>query len=367
MNILVYARNLSDACGGVKNYTGSMLRALARLDRVNRIHVVHNAGDRLFPEHDRIIEHVMESKNRVYCDYFLGPAIFKRISYDVVWYPHNILVGRPNKNSVVTIHDLAYFLPELNAYRMLDSLYMRRQIIRSCKHATKVIADSRSTRSDIERFSGLPAENVEVVALAADPMFTPRQGPIDENLVVNGQRIPQSFILYVGGLNPRKNVATLVRAFQSMQSEKTALVLTGAPSASWRSHETLGLIQSDPRIIMLGLVDERDLVRLYQHARLFVYPSLYEGFGLPILEAQACGCPVVTYSNSSLPEVAGHNSAHIVGDTTIESLTRALQLVHDSETYSQNLVRNGYSNVSKYSWDSSAEQLASVFAGVITH
>lgn len=361
VRVLIYARNLSDQYGGVKEYIFSMVKALAEIESVELLHVVHNCPNELFEGSRRINEVLMNSNSRVYCDFVLGPRLIKALDYDVVWFPHTSIIGNPGKPIVSTVHDLAYFIPELGAYKLLEGMYMQQKIKNSCRRSTKLVTYSTNTKNDIGKFTGVPQDKVSIICAAADTRFAPPDKKSSEQLVVNGVTVPQSYFLYAGGITPRKNVATLVRAFDRAAIDNVSLIITGGSSASWRSAEVLEYIKDKPNILRLGFVSDDDMVKLYQRARIFVYPSLYEGFGLPIVEAQACGCPVITYINSSLPEVAGENAAYFVKDTSVESLAEAMSVVYTSPELSDQLMRNGLLNAARFSWKRAAQEFVDLF------
>jgi glycosyltransferase involved in cell wall biosynthesis len=251
---------------------------------------------------------------------------------------------------VVTIHDLSY-LAYPNAFSRRVRTILTRLVPGSVARATCVIAVSEFTKQDVVRHYGTPPENIVVTHLAPAPAFTRLGGPEPAALPAG---VAGPFILAVGNLEPRKNLRRLIDAFAILVRDRRftgQLVLVGKRTAADQELERLitdlGL---ESRVVFTGFVSEADLVRLYNRASVFAYPSLYEGFGLPPLEAMACGCPVVASNVTAIPEVLG-TAALLVDPLDPAAIAQALGSVLDRPELAGKLREMGLRRAAEFSWD----------------
>ncbi len=256
---------------------------------------------------------------------------------------------------VVTVHDLAYeYFPD--QFLKKDLYKLRRWTLASLKQAKKVIAVSQNTKRDLIKLYQLPASKIAVVYNGYDKAkFNAKVKP--DPLIWQKYHLPKEpFILYLGTIQPRKNVLALVKSFHQLKKRKQyggKLVLAG--NFGWLSEPIIAKIKNSPLaqdIYLPGYIDSADLASLYKLADLYVLPSLYEGFGLPVLEAMACGTPVVVANNSSLPEVAGQAGVYFQASNP-QSLYQALL---QAFAQTSELKRKGYLQVRKFSWQKTANQ-----------
>lgn len=278
-----------------------------------------------------------------------------------------VLPARRLPPCVVTVHDLGYrAFPQ--AHPLPQRLYLEWSTRWSAHAAARVIAVSEATRGDLARAYGTPTAKITVVHEAAAP--APAAGPDEIAAVQARHGLARPYALYVGTLQPRKNLVRLMQAYARLHSRHDGgkdpgfdLVLAGAPG--WLSapirDEAARLQQAGlaGRIHLAGFVPDGDLAPLLRGARLFCYPSLYEGFGLPILEAQSAGVPVVTARNSSLPEVAG-DAALLVDPEDVDALAAAMLTLSRDEGLRQRLIEAGYANVARFSWEKAARETLAV-------
>jgi glycosyltransferase involved in cell wall biosynthesis len=283
---------------------------------------------------------------------------------DVLFVPSHVLpFVLPSQRlppSVVTVHDLGYYIfPETHPWR--QRLYVNWGTRWSVAVATRVIAISHATATDLERFTRTKADKICVVHEAANAWPPPTAQDIATEYERYGLARP--YALYVGTLQPRKNLARLIAAYEQLCRRDTAsfdLVLAGNPG--WLSHDIVAQAAGSDyasRIHLPGYVNDEDLPGLMAGARLFVFPSLYEGFGLPILEAQSVGVPVMSGKGSSLPEVAGE-AALFVDPTDVEAIAQAMLQLSQDETLRQTLIAAGHRNVQRFSWQKAAAETLAV-------
>ena len=296
------------------------------------------------------------------------PKIDLAIKADIYWSPHfNILSFRNPHRHILTIHDISFayfpefFPPRKNLWHTEQN--WRRQI----KEAGKVVAVSDFTRESILDICRVPGEKVVRVYSGIKKIYRPlAKGASDIAEFKKAHDLERPFFLYVGTLEPRKNVSGLVRAFNIVKSrpgnDDLQLVIAGAPG--WLYDKIFREIGASPHrsdIKVWGAAKDEDMVYLYNLALAFVYPSFFEGFGFPPLEAQKCGTPVIASNRSSLPEILGE-SALLVDPYRLEELVRAMEAVAADGALRDKLARQGLENSSRFSWESAAGEMRQIFA-----
>jgi glycosyltransferase involved in cell wall biosynthesis len=272
--------------------------------------------------------------------------------------------------AVTTVHDISFKLfPEW--FPRKDRLLLNLTAPASMRSAARVITDSESSRQDILRAYGLPASHVAAIPLGLPAGFgtAPRPGEPDEATVLRRYGVTPPYVLAVGVLQPRKNLRMLCEAFGRAKSRgRLPHSLAVAGKAGWSTdEETLraaaragGGEAAAQALQFTGYVDDADLAALYRAADLFAYPSLYEGFGLPPLEAMACGTPVLVSDAPALPEVVG-DAARIVPATDVNAWSTSLVETLTDETVRQRFAKAGPARAACFSWRTTAEQTVAVY------
>jgi glycosyltransferase involved in cell wall biosynthesis len=264
----------------------------------------------------------------------------------------------PGTRTLLTVHDLSFlhypdhFVPKLVRY-------LSGVVPRSVARADRVLADSQATRDDLIEYMGVPPEKVQVLYSGVDGRFRPTEEPGERERLKERYGLPgdRPYVLSVGTVQPRKNYVRLIRAFASLERTSHELVIAGGHG--WLYQEVLAEAEErKDRVRMLGFVDDADLPALYRGAALFAFPSLYEGFGLPVLEAMACGVPVVCSNTSSVPEVAG-DAALLIDPHDEESLAQALERLLSDEGLREQMVKQGFERAGQFTWERAARQLLS--------
>lgn len=267
--------------------------------------------------------------------------------------------------ALVTVHDLSYLRYAQGAHPALLA-WLTAAVRRSVRRAYHVLADSHHTRRDLIELLGVPAARITVVGAGVDDRFRPIEDPQEQNRVRARYRLPERFVLGVSTLEPRKNFTGLIAAFEQL----AARPLPGAPlhlviagDKGWLYDDIFAAAATSlarERIHFIGFVRDDDLPALYSLAEVFAFPSHYEGFGIPVLEAMACGTPVVCANNSSLPEVAG-DAALMIEATDIEGLAQAMQRLITDADLRQELRRRGLTQAGKFTWEAAAQRLLGVY------
>jgi glycosyltransferase involved in cell wall biosynthesis len=261
--------------------------------------------------------------------------------------------------SVVTFHDLSFlFYPQ--GFRRLNRTYLRTFGRLSAGRARRVIAVSESTKRDLVKCYGLPPDRIDVVYNGVDAGFRPM--PTDRvNAFRSREVLPERFILFVGTLEPRKNVTRLIEAYARLPKGRPPLVLVG--SKGWLYDEIFARVEAlglQDEVRFAGYVPADALPYWYNAAELLAYPSLYEGFGLPPLEAMACGTPVVTSTASSLPEVVG-NAGLLVDPTDVEALAAAMERVLSEPDLRRQMQAAGLARARHFSWETTARRTVETY------
>lgn len=372
INALLLSAAASYRSAGVSGYIRRLLAYLPEVAPDLRFTAFVPDGDlRLstpLPLHRVRGWNVEQPTRRILWEQWALPQHTRRLGLDLLHGPVSItpvLAGCP---TVVTIHDLT-FLAYPEAFPAAKRLYLRSQVGRSARAARRVIASSHATAQDVVRRLRVPPERVTVVHLGVDPEFTP--APADQVEAFRRRRgLPDRFVLHVGTLEPRKNLVRLVEAFARLRQRcpdlaDVRLVLAGGKGWGYgpvfAAVERLGLSRD---VLFPGYVPDEELAWWYRAATVFAYPSLMEGFGLPVLEALACGGVVVTSALSSMPEVAG-DAALLVDPTDVDALADALlqSLVNDelrAALRSRALVQ-----AQRFPWRRAIAQTAAVYRQVL--
>jgi alpha-1,3-rhamnosyl/mannosyltransferase len=294
---------------------------------------------------------------------FEFPRILSRHKVDLLHSPHFLLpLVRPCP-AVATIHDVIYMACPEDLPSLSGRLYYRIMMNAGSRMATRVITDSKHSKDEIVRHLNADPEKIEVVYPAVDPFFQSGFDPAEDASARSKFGIDGDYILSVGIYKPRKNHAGLLKAFKLLLKSgiQSQLVITG-PMAEGEPilralARELGIAQ---HVIFTGFVNDDDLRALYSGARVYVCPSLYEGFGFTVLEAMACGTPVVCSSSTSLPEVAGKAALYFDPHKPEEMATQLLRALSDDALRAA-LISDGRSNLLRFNWVETARQTLAVY------
>jgi len=272
---------------------------------------------------------------------------------DVLFVPAHTVPFIHPKNTIVTIHGLEYeFCPK--AYSFWEKLYMRWSIKNSCRWAKKIIVVSENTKKDLQKLYSVPAKKMQVV-------YEGYENNIEVESI--GRNIPEEYLFFVGRLEERKNILGIISAFEILKEKYHAphkLVLAG--KFGYGAEKIKAKIEESQfkyEIILKGFVSDEEKFGLLKNADVFLFPTFYEGFGIPILEAQSMGTPVVASKNSSILEVTGE-SALLVDPKDSKEIAEAIYKIIRNEEVKKDLSQKGLENVKRFSWSKCAEEIVKI-------
>lgn len=366
---------------GVSRYIAELIRRLAVEPAAHRYTVFTppgGVGDLLPPAtergqrpalpHLRVVASRLPTQRppvRIAWEQFIAPPAALAHRLHLFHGPVNVVPLAMPCPTVVTIHDLAFLVyPE--RFRLTRRVYLTALTRLSVRRAARVIAVSEHTARDIVTRLGVPAERVVVVPNAAADEFRPEPDPAVLDAFRASKGLPPRFLLFIGTLEPRKNVTGLLRAFARIADEFPDVPLVIGGGRGWldgeifATHAGLGL---GDRVRFVGYLPAAELPRWYQSATIFAYPSLYEGFGLPVLEAMACGTAVITSTVSSLPEVAG-TAGLTVDPHDDAALAAALRQLLAEPDRRASLRAAGLARAATFSWSRMARETQAVYASL---
>ena len=366
MRIAFDGTTLTPGRTGVGYYTEHLLQHLAR--------EVATTGDELVVMSNKPIEtlsplpkHVRVHEGHrfpVRIGWMLTRAgkALEAIAPDVAHFTNGMIPFAPSVSTVVTIHDMSLRLyPRCHPVRRL---LLNRPLMRvAMRQAASIVTVSHSTRRDLLRLHGVPADRVSVVHEAASPAFRPIRDREQLDAVRRRYGLPDRFILYVGTIEPRKNLSRLMQAFAEARAAGVPHQLVCVGPYGWSSRDLTGHIERlnlKSHVTFTGYLPFEDLPAIYNLGEFFVFPSVYEGFGLPVVEAMACGTPVITASTSSLGEIAG-GAAETVDPLDIPALAASIRRLASDEEYRRDLSEKGLVRSRSFSWTQTAKDMIAVY------
>ncbi|MCD6518750.1 MAG: glycosyltransferase family 4 protein [Anaerolineae bacterium] len=363
MRIGIDARMVYYRRAGISRYTLQLVEALARCDSNDEFVILQS-----FKSKEPIIDRPNFTQRRL-----LTPSHHRLeqltlslevslLGLDVLHSPDFIPPFYRNCRSVITVHDLVFIL--YPHFLTKDAARYYGQIDQAVRRTDAIIAVSQATKRDLMRLLGVPEHRIKVIYEAASPYFRPLKKPDLKQRVRGRFGIRTEFILFVGTIEPRKNIPTLLRAFRRLLDDyrlDVQLVLAGAKG--WLYDEVFQLVEEldlSKDVLFLGRVTTEELLWLYNVAQVLVTPSIYEGFGLPPLEAMACGTPVIASNVSSFPEVVA-DAGLLIDPNNVEELTVAIWRVLDDSELRESLIEKGLKRASFFSWEKAAQETLALY------
>ena len=367
MRIAIDARKLRDF--GIGTYIRNILIELSRLDRETEYVVLCRPDDvesgdvlgrnfRMVPE--TAPTYSVSEQIRI-------PLALARERVDMVHEPHYVLPPLLRCRSVVTIHDCIHLMFPEYLPNKLAHIYAKGSMWTASKKADRILTVSEASKRDILRFFDVKPEKVVVVYNAIDERFLAPANPERMDLIKQRYQLDHPFVLYVGNIKPHKNIERLIAAFGRARGQchdDLKLIIIGDEISKYPAlRQSVHKHKLDKHVRFLGFQPMETLAAFYRLARAFVFPSLYEGFGLPPLEAMACGAPVVTSNVSSLPEVAG-GAALLVDPYDEEAIAGGIIRAVTDEALRADLIARGRDRARSFSWKQSVQKIHEIYMEV---
>lgn len=295
-------------------------------------------------------------------------SIFGKMPYEIYFnnkpeishFFNFIVPERVSGKTITTIHDMVYMLyPE--TMNSVNYRIFKKHFARSCREADAIVTVSQNSRKEIYELMNVPLDKIYVTYNAVDTsIYYPQK---DKDLIRRKYDIDSPYILYLGTLEPRKNIPVLIKAFHSVSHKLSGIKLVIAGGRGWKSDNVFSLVDDlamTEKVIFTGYVAEEDKPALYSCAEVFVFPSLYEGFGIPPLEAMACGTPVICSNTSSLPEVTG-DAGVLIDPSNEEELAYEIERLMDDRSERETLSHKGIIQAGKFRWKDSAQTILDIY------
>ncbi len=361
---------------GIGWYEYNMIKNITRIDSESQFEITvfdflnsYNSDEKLLNLFDhRENTNVSKCIYMHYGIYIRSQNLFKWIPYNYlfnskadIYHFFNFIIPPRIKGKVVnTVHDMVYFrYPETMSKANYN--IQRKNLNRWCQDADIILTVSQNSKNEISEFMNVPLDKIEIAYPAVDRnVFSPKK---DYKLIEEKYNITSGYILYFGTLEPRKNITTIIRAFKIISEKNKDIKLVLAGRKGWLYDEIFALVQElrlEDRIIFTGYVPEEDAPVLYSCAEAFVFPSLYEGFGIPPLEAMACGTPVIVSKTASLPEVVG-DAGILVDPHDIENLAFEMERLINDSALRKRCSEKGLVQADKFSWEDSARKVIEIY------
>jgi glycosyltransferase involved in cell wall biosynthesis len=335
---------------GTERYALDLLHALLAVETPNQFTLYFRdtppAG--LFPDQPNVTQRVIPL-GRLWTHLRLAGALWQDRP-DVTFVPaHTLPLAFPGP-AVVTVHDLGYrFFPK--AHPAWSRRYLHWSTRWSARRAAVILADSGATRYDLTKVYGVQPDRIKVVYPGINPALTRVTDDTILTHVRERYNLPDRYLFFIGTLQPRKNIARLVQAYAASGLHRDGIGLVLAGARGWLYD---GLWTADvPGVLETGYVEDADVAALYSGALALVFPSLYEGFGFPVLEAMQCGTPVITSTTSSLPELAGEAAIRVV-PRDVDAIAEAMRRVVEDADLRARLIAAGYQQVTRFTWEQAA-------------
>lgn len=375
MDIGIISSFIDEYSGGIGVYTHQLVKNLNQMDNENNYHLIHysKSNQDIYSQNNEIIipknRFIKRWGSYMFWRYFTLPQGLKKYNLDVVHDPYELGPFTFNQpfRKVITVHDLTPLLfPDL--FKRGDVMLHRLLLKKTISKADKIITVSYNSQRDIIEHLNVPEEDIEVIYNGKNENFRPMNSQ-KIRAVTEKYGLPSHFILSVGGLHPIKNIPRLMEAYSIARKDGLEHKLVMVGGAVDKAEDVFNVITTlglEDHVIFTGVVTDDDLVGLYNAADLFLYPCLYAGFGLPPLEAMACGTPVITSCNSSLPEIVG-DAAKLIDPYDPKKIADAINDILSNDEMMKTLINRGLKRAKMFNWRKTAFETLKVYKEVYNY
>jgi len=359
---------------GIGRYTEELIRHLVELDKDNQYHIfLSKAATASFPIYaPNLSKTGVNFSHYSYREQFKYPAILRKANLDLIHYTNfNSPVFFTKTPSVVTIHDLTlWFFPGRGQKSWFRRMVYRFVIKKTCQNAKRIIAITKRTKQDIVKILGINPEKITIIYEAVSKSCKIISNDQKIKKLKHKFNISKPYIMYVGQWREHKNIIRMIRAFSLFRRRYNIdyqLVMVGKIDKKYpQIKATVKELELTEHVIFMGYIADSELPYVYNGAEFFVWPSLYEGFGLPPLEAMACGTPVVSSNASCMPEVLG-GAAYYFDPLNVESIAKSMSDMAKSYSLKREFRLKGLKQARKYSFEQSAKQTYKVYKQVLNN
>jgi len=363
MRIGIDARLVYYSQAGIGQYILHLVNGLAAVDQENEYYLLQSRkDDTSILDHPSFRRVSLWTPSHHRLERYSMNVELVRLGLDVLHSPDFIPPHRPSCKSVITIHDLAFLL--YPHFLTKESARYYGHIDQAVRWTDHIVAVSKNTKRDTVQHLGVPEDKITVVYEAANPIFRPIDRQQARDQVRDRHGVDGPYILFVSTIEPRKNVPTLLRALnQLMACYRTDVRLVLAGGKGWLYEDAFSVVEElklDDRVHFVGRVSSEELLYLYNAAELLAHPAFYEGFGLPPLEAMACGLPVIVSNVASLPEVVG-DAGLLIDPHDVDELTVAMWRVLSDGALNQEMRQKGLRQAGQFSWERAARETAAIY------
>lgn len=369
MRIAIDGRKLSENKTGIGNYLESMLEEILKLDSSNDYYIFSDKpiNSKFSSKKVHYIEiekyRSVFKKEQLYQPFWLNvllPSYLKRYKIDIFWGPNFLRpLSFPAERSIITIHDLA-FIDAKQYHSGLHSLYLRTFLKLNISGSTNILTVSKYSKETIlKHYPEVSSEQIDITYCSYNhKLFSGSYDEAYREKVREKHNLPEEYLLFVGTTTARKNLVNVIQAIKYAVDHKKKvcdLVVVGAKGNGLKElKQLIRKLDIESHVHFLGYVEDEDLPYIYNMASIFVFPSFFEGFGIPILEAMACSTPVITANVTSLPEVSG-DAAYLIDPHSPENIAKAIGDILSDEKLRNAMISKGYNRLQQFQWRESAE------------
>lgn len=364
MKIGVMLRHINER-GGIVVYTKNLIENLLAIDGSNQYVFIYGNDTSLgsYPGHPNVKEIIVRAPNKLIWDQYCVPKIIRQEGIDLIFNPKLSVPLFSPVNSILTMHGLEQFaVPHI--FKKMDRIYFTMMMPFYCRRARAIISMTDTGKRDLVRYLNVRPGKIFVINESHNKRFRIINDSAFLLDIRKKYNLPEKYALFVGGLTPLKNFSNILRAIKylkEMSGVRIKLVSIGFKR--WKYEKDLELISSlglNDDVLLLGFIPDEEMPALYNSATCFVFPSLYEGFGIPVPESQACGCPVIVSNTGALPEVSG-GAGLLINPNDYKDIANAIHRIFTDKGLRKELINKGLENAGRFSWERCARETLALF------